>query len=57
MWGTVRDGWASVFAQKKDLSIKPKVDNKRLYEHLFAMNPAEAKSEEIKKLISSFVVE
>jgi len=56
MWSTVRDNWASVFAKKKSFTLKPKVDNKRLYEHLFAMDPAVAESKEIEKVIKGFVI-
>lgn len=55
MWESVRDSWASIFAQRKDLTLKPKVENKRLYEHLFSMDPAEAKKQEISKVITDFV--
>jgi hypothetical protein len=56
MWSTVRDNWASVFAKKKSFTLKPKVDNKRLYEHLFAMDPADAASKEIEQVITGFVI-
>jgi hypothetical protein len=55
MWSTVRDNWDDVFAKRQSLALKPKVDNKRLYEHLFKMNPAEAQPKEIKEVITSFV--
>lgn len=55
MWNNVRDNWASVFAKKQSITLKPKVNNKRLYEHLFAMDANTAKRKEIKQIITDFV--
>ncbi|MEL7122153.1 MAG: DUF6607 family protein [Bacteroidota bacterium] len=55
MWNEVRANWDNVFAQKKNLKLKSKVDGKRLYQHLFSMEPASTKETEIKEVITSFV--
>ncbi|MEL6718397.1 MAG: DUF6607 family protein [Bacteroidota bacterium] len=54
MWADVRQSWDKVFAKDKDLSLKDKVDEKRLYEHLFSLDPS-TRSKEIKEIITSFV--
>ncbi len=55
MWGTVRKQWEKVFSRSKDLSLNGKVDDKRLYEHLFALDANAAKKKDIKKIITAFV--
>ena len=55
MWDTVRDSWDKVFSKRTDLTLKAKVENKRLYEHLFGMDPAAAEKEQINKVITDFV--
>lgn len=53
-WALVRENWDKVFAKKQDLILKEKVDEKRLFEYLFALeNPA--KSREIQDIITGFV--
>ncbi|MEM0994360.1 MAG: DUF6607 family protein [Bacteroidota bacterium] len=54
MWADVRKSWDKVFGKDQDLALKDKVDNKRLYEHLFSLDPA-TKPKEIKEIIMSFV--
>lgn len=54
-WATVRDVWSDVYAQKKDLEMKVKVDDKRLYEFLFFGNSFTEK-EEIKTLLDRYVI-
>ncbi|MEN0046098.1 MAG: DUF6607 family protein [Bacteroidota bacterium] len=54
MWADVRQSWDKVFAKDKDLSLKDKVEDKRLYEYLFSLDPA-TKPKEIKEIITSFV--
>lgn len=54
MWSIVRKNWDKIFAQKQDLTLKRKVENKRLYEHLFALEPT-TKSKEIKEILTDFV--
>ncbi|NRB51857.1 MAG: hypothetical protein HRU41_29565 [Saprospiraceae bacterium] len=54
VWSNVRKSWDKVFAKKADLTLKSKVDDKRLFQHLFALE-AGAKSKDIKAIITSYV--
>ncbi len=54
VWSSVRKSWDKVFAKKADLTLKAKVEDKRLYEHLFALKP-DATSKDIKEIITSYV--
>lgn len=54
VWSNVREGWGKIFAKKQDLVLKSKVQDKRLFQHLFALE-ADAKSKDIKEIITSFV--
>lgn len=54
VWTNVRKNWDKVFAKKRDLSLKTTVEDKRLFQHLFALE-ADAKNKEIKDIITSFV--
>ena len=54
VWSNVRKSWDKVFAKKTDLSLKSKVEEKRLFQHLFALE-ADAKSKDISEIITSFV--
>ncbi len=54
MWSLVRKSWDGLFAKNKDLQLKSKVEEKRLYQHLFDME-TDASNKEIKKVIQSFV--
>jgi len=54
-WAVVRTVWEDVYADKKPIELKLKVENKRLYEHLF-FNPQYSQKEEIEKLIARYVV-
>lgn len=54
MWGLVRNNWDTVFAKNQDLELKQKVEDKRLYELLFALGTT-ARNEEINKIITDFV--
>ena len=54
LWQKVRKQWLRVFNADKDLSLAGKVENKRLYEHLFALEN-KASKKEIKKIINAFV--
>ncbi len=56
MWAEVRQNWDNVFAKKQDLVLKEKVEEKRLYEHLFALKST-AQTTEIKEIITGFVQE
>ena len=55
IWANVRANWDYVFAQKQNIQLKSKVDGKRLYQHLFSMEPASTRETEIKEVITSFV--
>ncbi|ARN78991.1 hypothetical protein BST97_13890 [Nonlabens spongiae] len=52
-WEAVRDTWSAIYGRDKDLVLKEKHENKRLYDYLFNENLTEKK--EIKKTIESFV--
>jgi hypothetical protein len=54
MWGLVRNNWDNVFAKNQDLELNQKVEDKRLYELLFALETT-TKNEEINKIITDFV--
>tara|TARA_B110000503_G_scaffold142995_1_gene242015 strand:+ start:2055 stop:2957 length:903 start_codon:yes stop_codon:yes gene_type:complete len=54
MWQLVRNNWDNIFAKNQDLELKQKVEDKRLYELLFALETT-AKNEEINKIITDFV--
>lgn len=55
MWQAVRESWDVVFAKNTDLSLKAKVEGKRLYEHLFGFEP-DTKPKAVKQVINSFVM-
>lgn len=54
MWTDVREVWDAVYGQNKDLNLHLKVDDKKLYEHLF-YSGQEWKKEDIAKLIDQYV--
>lgn len=54
IWTSVRKNWDKVFARNTDLSLKLKVNNKRLFEHLFSLEN-DTKSSEIEEIITEFV--
>ena len=54
LWKNVRNKWAAVFAQDKDLNLEAKVDNKPLYSFLFDLKGNTPKAE-TDKIIDSFV--
>ena len=53
-WAVVRDIWDEIYSQNKDLSLKSKIDGRRLYEYLLFTNDFNDYAE-IKELIISFV--
>lgn len=53
-WVLVRKKWDAVFAKKTNLSLKPKVENKTLYKHLFTEDYQTAN--DIDTIIEAFVV-
>ena len=54
-WGIVRNIWAEIYSQNKNLSLKSEYNGKRLYEYLLFSNEYKDYSE-IDKLISSFII-
>ncbi len=54
LWKKVRKQWHRVFTANKDLSLATKVEDKRLYEHLFALEN-KASKKQIKEIINAFV--
>ncbi|UTW61804.1 hypothetical protein KFE98_17595 [bacterium SCSIO 12741] len=54
-WANVRLAWDDVFAENQNLELEEKVDGKRLYEVLFAMDTEKAKPKQIKKVIKTFI--
>ena len=52
-WAHVRTKWDQVFAEKQDLNLKEKVDNKALFKHLF--DEAVVEEDQIDPIIDSFV--
>ncbi|OIQ18024.1 MAG: hypothetical protein BM557_07335 [Flavobacterium sp. MedPE-SWcel] len=55
MWRLVRNNWDNVFSRNKDLKLAFKVEDKRLYQYLFNLEPAKTKNKEVKEIITSFV--
>lgn len=53
MWTDVRSVWDDVYANHDELHLANKIDNKRLYEHLF-FSEKEWKKDDIKALISTY---
>jgi len=45
MWKNVREKWATIFAQNKDLTLLPKVEGQSLFMALFDLKPTASKSE------------
>jgi hypothetical protein len=54
-WDIVRNRWAEIDSQNKNLSLKSEYNGKRLYEYLLFSNEYKDYSE-IDKLISSFII-
>ena len=54
-WEIVRNIWAEIYSQNKNLSLKSEYNGKRLYEYLLFSNEYNDYSE-IDKLISSFII-
>lgn len=55
MWASVRKSWDNLFAQKQDIKLLPKVENKKLFQHLFSM-PADTEADKIDQVIGRFVL-
>lgn len=54
VWKKVRQEWDKIFAENKEVMLKSKVDDKRLYQHLFALDDT-ASNEEIRIIINKFL--
>lgn len=54
MWALVRKKWNTIFSMRKNIQLKNKVEGKRLYQYLFALE-SDTKSEEINAIINSFL--
>jgi len=53
-WAVIRDIWDVIYSQNKDLSLKSKIDGRRLYGYILFTNDFNDYAE-IKELIISFV--
>jgi hypothetical protein len=54
MWALVRKEWIIIFSMRQNIQLKNKVEGKRLYQYLFALE-SDTKSEEINAIINSFL--
>ena len=54
MWALVRKEWNTIFSLRQNIQLKNKVEGKRLYQYLFALE-LDTKSEEIKEIINRFL--
>ena len=54
MWALVRKEWNTIFSMRQNIQLKNKVEGKRLYQYLFALE-TDTKSEEINAIINSFL--
>ncbi|PHS67958.1 MAG: hypothetical protein COB12_01710 [Flavobacterium sp.] len=54
VWKKVRNEWDIVFTENKEIKLEEKVEDKRLYKYLFALDN-KSKSKEIKEIINNFL--
>ena len=54
LWALVRKEWNTIFSIRQNIQLKNKVEGKRLYQYLFALE-SDTKSEEINAIINSFL--
>ena len=54
VWKKIRKEWGKVIAKNTEIKLKSKVDGKRLYKQLFALD-ANAKSKEIRAIINVYL--
>ena len=54
MWALVRKHWNTIFSMRQNIRLKNKVEGKRLYQYLFALE-SDTKSEEINSIINTFL--
>ena len=61
MWQLVRNSWSIIFEKNQDLALANKVENKRLFQYIFALEPTAnndkiiTDSVKIKNCLKSFV--
>ena len=55
IWNKVRNHWNSIFERKIDLKLKTKVEDKRLFQFLFALEK-NSKSDKITSIIDDFIL-
>ncbi|QCK16550.1 DUF6607 family protein [Mangrovivirga cuniculi] len=53
-WKLIRSNWDEIFAMKQDVELKNKVEGKRLFEYIFALDKS-ATNEDIKNILESFI--
>jgi hypothetical protein len=54
LWKKIRKKWDQAFDMKKDIVLQPKVNNKKLFSHLFALK-ANASKKEVNTIIDQFI--
>ena len=54
-WKMVRDKWDIIYSSNKDLTLKPTVDDKKLYSYLFS--PSIDEKDEIDSTIDMFLMD
>ena len=54
MWALVRKQWNTIFSMRQNIQLKDKVEGKRLFQYLFALQ-SNAKEEEVSAIITSFL--
>lgn len=54
LWKKIRKKWDTTFDMKKDITLQPKVNDKKLFSHLFALK-ADASKKEINTIIDQFL--
>ena len=55
MWKLVRNNWDKIYKKNQNLELKHSVENKRLFQYIFEMNPS-TKNKKIKKVIDNFIM-
>ena len=53
-WSLVRNKWDNIFNYKKDIKLKNKFNEKRLYQYLFSLESS-VNEEEVSKIIDNFI--
>lgn len=55
LWKKIRKKWDKTFDLDKDITLQPKVNNKKLYSHLFKLK-ADASKKEVNAVIDQFLI-